>query len=171
MMLFEEMTALWNAWIGTEEPPSRSCVSGSSLRPGALVEVVATASIPEPETGSQSIERFGIIRGAGRPTICLGLAYKDWFTVCTLASDCSADITGQTDQILQTFDRFLAQAGTDKSNLLTMEIWLKRMSDCATVQDVLMNWLPADQLPAGSCVRADMARPEMLIEIRITASR
>jgi enamine deaminase RidA (YjgF/YER057c/UK114 family) len=171
MTLFQEMTAVWNDWIGTYDPPSRSCVSGGSLQPEALIEVVATASIPGPEQENTSIERFGIVEGEGRPTMCLGLACKDWFTVCTLASDCSEDITGQTKQILRDFDTFLAEARTGKSKILTMDIWLKRVSDSATVNDVLMSWLVPDQLPSSSCVRADMARPEMLIEIRITASR
>jgi len=171
MALFQEMTSVWNNWIGSHAPPSRSCVSGGSLQPGALIEVVATASVSGPQQDSTPIERFGMVRGEGRPTMCLALAYGDWFTVCTLASDRSEDISGQTRQILRDFDRFLAEAGTDKSKILTMDIWLKHVSDIDAVNDVLMAWLAPGQLPAGSCVRADMARSEMLIEIRITASR
>ncbi len=171
MALFQEMTAVWNDWIGPEDPPSRSCVSGGSLNPDALVEVVATAVLPAPDQDHKSIERFGLVRGEGRPTMCLALAYKDWFTVCTLAPDCSADIVGQTKQVLQLFDTFLAEAGTDKSKILMMDIWLKHMTDAAVVSNALTDWLARAHLPSGSCVRADMARPEMLIEIRITALR
>jgi enamine deaminase RidA (YjgF/YER057c/UK114 family) len=171
MALFQEMTAVWNDWIGSEAPPSRSCVSGGSLNPDALVEIVATAAAPAQPQSNHAIERYGLVRGEGRPTMCLGLAYRDWFAVCTLASDYSADIAGQTQQILRVFDTFLEESGTDKSNILTMDIWLKRLSDKAVVDATLADWLAADHLPGGSCVRADMARPEMLIEIRITASR
>ncbi|MGI9410697.1 MAG: Rid family hydrolase, partial [Hyphomicrobiaceae bacterium] len=162
MALFHEMTAVWNDWIGASDPPSRSCVSGGSLQPGSLIQVVATASIPGSQENNLLIERFGMVRGGGRPTMCLGLAYGDWFTVCTLASDSSQDITGQTKQILRDFDTFLAEAGTDKSRILTVDIWLKRMSDGDVVNDVLMSWFIPGQLPGRSCVRADMARPEML---------
>ena len=171
MTLFQEMTSVWNDWIGTHDPPSRSCVSGGSLQSEGLIQIVATASIKGTEPNNSSIERFGVVQGDGRPTMSLALAYGDWFTVCTLASDCSEDITGQTKQILRDFDAFLAQAGTDKSKILTMDIWLKHMSDNAAVNDVLRSWFVPGQLPSGSCVGADMARPEMLIEIRITASR
>ena len=171
MVLFREMTAVWNDWIGADAPPSRSCVSGGSLQPGSLIQIVATASIADSEQDDALIERYGVVRGQGRPTMCLGLACGDWFTVCTLASDCSQDITGQTNQILRDFDAFLAEAGTDKSKILTMDIWLKRVSDSAAVNEVLMSWLSPGHLPSCSCVRADMARPEMLIEIRITATR
>lgn len=171
MALFREMTAVWNDWIGTEAPPSRSCVSGGSLNPDALIEIVATAASPASVQDEKSIERFGLVRGPGRPTMCLGLAYHDWFTVCTLAPDCNEDIAGQTGQVLQIFDNFLAEAGTDRSKILTMDIWLRRMSDKAVVEQTLATWLTPDHLPSGSCVRADMASPEMLIEIRITALR
>ena len=171
MALFDHMTAEWNAWIGAHEPPSRSCVSGGSLDPDALIEVVATAAVPNHDDDQAVIERFGLVRGPGRPTLCLALASRDWFTVCTLAPDCSQDIAGQTRQVLAQFDTFMAEAGVDQSNILTMDIWLKNMDDKAVVDDTLAAWLPADQKPSGSCVRADMARPEMLIEIRITTRR
>ena len=171
MALFQDMTAEWNNWIGAQEPPSRSCVSGDSLDPGALIEIVATAASPARPDNKTAIERYGLVHGEGRPTMCLALAYHDWFTVCTLASDCSEEIAGQTWQILTVFDDFLGEAGAEKSNILTMDIWLKRMSDKAVVDDVLAAWLEPGHAPAGSCIHADMARPEMLIEIRITAMR
>ena len=171
MALFQAMTAEWNNWIGDHEPPSRSCVSGGSLQPDALIQVVASAALPGPDRDDTLIERYGLVRGQGRPTMCLGLAHGDWFTVCTIASNCSQDIAGQTTQILADLDKFLAEAGTDKSRILTMDIWLKRVADFTAVNDVLKSWLVPGHLPSCSCVRADMARPEMLIEIRITASR
>lgn len=171
MALFDRMTAVWNAWIGDEAPPSRSCVSGGSLEPEALVELVASAVLPGPDAAPAPIERYGLVGGAGRPSMCLALACRDWFTVCTLAHDCSADIAGQTAQVLAAFDGYLAEAGVDKSDILTMDIWLKRMSDDAVVRDVVGAWLAPGAWPAGSCVRADMAREDMLIEIRITALR
>lgn len=171
MALFQEMTAVWNGWIGNDEPPSRSCVSAGALQPGALIQVVATAASPAANMANIPIDRYGLVRGTGRPTMCLALAHGNWFTVCTLASDCSQDITGQTRQILADFDRFLGEAGTERSKVLTVDLWLERMSDREAVEDVMAEWLDRDQLPAGSCVRADMARPEMLIEIRITAAR
>lgn len=171
MALFDRMTAVWNAWIGDDAPPSRSCVSGGSLNPDALVELVASAVHPGSGTAPAPIERYGLVGGAGRPTMCLALAWRDWFTVCTLAHDCSAGIAGQTAQILAVFDGYLADAGVAKSDILTMDIWLKRIADDAVVRDVIGDWLAPTEWPAGSCVRADMAREDMLIEIRITALR
>lgn len=171
MALFREMTAVWNGWIGRHGPPSRSCVSGGAIDTDALIQVVASAARPAPHGHAASIERFGLVRGPGRPTMCLALAYGNWFTVCTLASDCSQGVAGQTKQILAEFDRYLGEAGAAKSNILTIDIWLKHSADRSAVNDVLQSWLVPGQLPSSSWVRADMARPEMLIEIRITAAR
>ena len=179
MACFDRMTAVWNAWIGSDAPPSRSCVSGGSLDPdlgGSLVELVASAALPvgAGATPPAPIERYGVVSGAGRPTMCLALAYEDWFTVCTLAGDGSADIAGQTAQILDAFDAYLAEAGVDRADILTIDVWLKRVADDAVVRGAVEEWLaPAAEWPAAasSCVRADMAREDKLVEIRITATR
>ena len=64
MALFQKMTAVWNDWIGDQDPPSRSCVSGGSVQPDALVQVVATAAMPGSAQATAAIERFGLVRGA-----------------------------------------------------------------------------------------------------------
>jgi len=40
------------------------------------------------------------------------------------ASDATQDIKGQTKQILDKIDGYLAQAGTSKSNLLSANLWI-----------------------------------------------
>lgn len=171
MSLFQHMTAVWNAWIGSDEPPSRSCVSAKSATSGALLEIAAKAAVPDSRHGTQPIERFGMVRGNGRPTMCLGLAYGDWFTVCLIAPDCSVDIADQTCQILRTFDEYLAAVGSDRTAVQTAEIWIKAWQDVATVKRLWGEWLDSSNRPNTKIMRADMAKPEMLIEIRITASR
>ncbi|WP_204336651.1 RidA family protein, partial [Proteus mirabilis] len=42
-----------------------------------------------------------------------------------LADDTSVDITAQTQQTLDNIDRLLAEAGTDKSHILSVMIFLK----------------------------------------------
>ena len=70
-------------------------------------------------------ERYDIIEGPGRPSICLGMARGDWFTTCCTAQDFSLDITGQTRDIFDVFDRHMAEAGTDISKVLFVQFWLK----------------------------------------------
>lgn len=170
MSLFQGMTSEWNNWIGDLAPPSRSCVSGTSVISGALleVEVIALSSQAVPDNGA--IQRYGLVRGPGRPTMCLALGHGNWFTVCTLASDCSVGVTGQTRQILDVFDTFMNEAGIARSAACKLEVWLKDIQDHDVVQQVLAAWFAPAQVPAISVVGANMARPDMLIEIRLTAT-
>ena len=172
MALFQAMTSVWNEWVDADDPPSRSCVSGQPAMPGALLEVDVTACVSNSDSDIQAIERYAIVKGPGRPTMCLGIAAGDWFTVCMIAPDCSVGVAGQTQQLLGLFDDFLKQAGTDKSRLASAEIWLKNLDDTAIVEPIWQKWAaPAEASPSVRFVRADMAQPAMLIEIRITASR
>jgi enamine deaminase RidA (YjgF/YER057c/UK114 family) len=118
-----------------------------------------------------AIERYGEIQGPGRPSICLGLAHGDWVTVCTTAPDRSADIEGQTRQVLAILEGYLMDAGSGKANLLMGQIWLKDMKDYETVNTVWNAWIDPANPPARSCVSANMSKPESLIEIRVTAAR
>ena len=117
------------------------------------------------------VTRYGLIGGPGRPSICLGMARGDWMTSCCLATDLDQDIAGQTRQILAVFDEHLAAAGSDRSSVLFAQIWLKRMSDLPAMNAVWNAWIDPAHPPARSCVRADMANPAHLIEVRITAAR
>lgn len=170
MSLFQGMTTEWNSWIGNRAPPSRSCVSGSPIVPGALLELEVIAARPRTMTEGSLIERYGLVRGPGRPTMCLALRHGDWFTVCTLASDRSVGIDGQTQQILDVFDGYMEDAGVARSDACRLEIWLKNMGDLDAVNDVLEAWFAPGPLPAASIVAAHMASGDMLIEIRLTAT-
>lgn len=85
------------------------------------------------------------------------------------ASDRSADITGQTQQILDKIDGYLAQAGTDKSKLLQANLWITDMSNFAAMNAVWNAWVDPENPPVRACVRADLAVPELLVEIMVTA--
>ena len=85
------------------------------------------------------------------------------------ASDRTADITGQTQQILDKIDGYLAQAGTDKSKLLQANLWITDMSNFAAMNAVWNAWVDPENPPVRACVRADLAVPELLVEIMVTA--
>ena len=116
-------------------------------------------------------ERYGIIGGPNSPAICLGMARDTWMTSCCLATDLSQGSEGQTKQVFNVFDAHLLASGSDLSKVLFAQVWLKHMSDYDTMNVVWNDWIDPDHPPARSCVRADMANPDHLIEIRITAAR
>ena len=87
------------------------------------------------------------------------------------ANDTTQDVKGQTRQILDKIDGYLAQAGTSKSNLLSANLWIKDMALFAEMNSVWNAWVDPANPPARACVRADMARPEVLVEIMVTAAK
>ena len=66
---------------------------------------------------------------------------------------------------------YLAEGGSDKSRLLTAQVWLKDMGDYNAFNSVWNKWIDRANPPTRSCISAKMANPESLIEICITAAR
>jgi enamine deaminase RidA (YjgF/YER057c/UK114 family) len=63
-----------------------------------------------------------------------------------------------------------AAAGTDKSRLLTAQVWLADMSLFEAHNAVWNEWVDRANPPARVCVRAELWRPQMLVEIMVTAA-
>lgn len=87
-----------------------------------------------------------------------------------LASDTQLDIKGQTQQTLDIIDRFLADAGTDKSHILSVMIFLKDIDrDYDAMNEIWDAWCADIQALPRTCVEAKMYRPEVLVEMTVTA--
>ncbi|MBJ9986427.1 RidA family protein [Acinetobacter sp. S40] len=87
-----------------------------------------------------------------------------------LAEDFTLDIRGQTQQTLDLIDRFLADAGTDKSHILSVMIFLKDIeNDYAGMNDVWDAWCADIQALPRTCVEAKMYRPDVLVEMTVVA--
>ncbi len=82
-----------------------------------------------------------------------------------------SDVKEQTQNVLKEVDELLEEAGTDKSNILTASIWLKDIEkDFATMNEVWVDWMDPDNKPVRATVESPMARPEILVEIQVTAA-
>ncbi len=81
-----------------------------------------------------------------------------------VADDKSADIATQTSQCLAAVDRLLAQAGTSKSSLLTMSVYLADISDFAAMNAVYDRWIDPSNPPTRACVEAKLADPGYKVE-------
>ena len=87
-----------------------------------------------------------------------------------VAADGSADITGQTQQVLAAIDALLARAGTSKRNLLRVEIFITDLADFRAMNAVWEAWLPEGCAPPRATVKAQLARPEWKVEMVLTAA-
>lgn len=88
-----------------------------------------------------------------------------------VASDPNADITTQTEQVLEKIDGLLAQVGSDKSKLLSAQIWLSSIAYFDKMNAVWDSWVPEGQAPARACTEARLASPDLLVEIGIIAAK
>lgn len=112
------------------------------------------------------IQRFDTGPRMSEMTVHNGVAYL----AGQVAADPSADIVGQTTQVLHAIDVLLQRAATDKTRILRAEIYLADMADFAGMNEAWASWVPPGATPARATVKATLARPEWKIEIVITAA-
>jgi len=93
------------------------------------------------------------------------------FLAGQVASDPSADVAGQTRQILGEIDRLLAAAGTDKTQILSTTIYLADIATFGEMNSVWDVWVPQGHLPARATVEAKLATPDYKVEIQVVAAR
>ena len=87
------------------------------------------------------------------------------------AQDPRKDIKGQTAEVLEQIDALLETHGTDKTRLLTAQIWLKDIAERPAMNELWTAWLPEGGAPARACVQAELADPRLRVEIMVTACK
>ncbi len=82
-----------------------------------------------------------------------------------VADDTSLDAEGQTADILAQIDALLAQAGTDKSGLLTVTVVLADIQDAPAMNRAWDRWLDPRAKPARMTIEAPLVDPTWRVEI------
>jgi len=85
-------------------------------------------------------------------------------------TDASADMRGQTEQVLARIDQLLAQAGTSKENLISAQIWVTSMDEFAEMNAAWDAWIVPGRPPVRAAVEAKLAKPEWKVEIMVVAA-
>ena len=80
-------------------------------------------------------------------------------------------VTEQTREVLAQIDRLLAEAGSDKTRILSAQIWMADMANFAEMNAVWDAWVPAGTAPARACVQVGrLASPGWRVEIAVQAA-
>jgi enamine deaminase RidA (YjgF/YER057c/UK114 family) len=79
-------------------------------------------------------------------------------------------VAEQTKNILSQIDGFLALAGTDKTKLLSANIWITDMANFAEMNSVWDSWVSPGNTPARATVEAKLASPDYKVEIMVVAA-
>ncbi|MCZ6892617.1 MAG: RidA family protein [Gammaproteobacteria bacterium] len=77
----------------------------------------------------------------------------------------------QTREILEQIDSLLVRAGSDKSKLLSVTIYLADINDFDAMNSVWDAWLDRANPPTRACVEARLAGPEFIVEMTAVAAR
>jgi enamine deaminase RidA (YjgF/YER057c/UK114 family) len=115
-----------------------------------------------------SIERLEIGPRMSQAVIHNGVVY--------LAGQVAADAPGasvkeQTKNILDRIDKLLAAAGTDKTKLLSVTIWLTDIRTFEDMNSVWDKWVVAGSTPARATVEAKLVSTIYAVEIGVMAAR
>jgi enamine deaminase RidA (YjgF/YER057c/UK114 family) len=87
-----------------------------------------------------------------------------------IADDTDADIVGQTREVLGHVDRLLGEAGSDKSCILSCQIFISDMAHFGGMNEVWDDWVTAGHTPPRATVEAKLANPACLVEICVVAA-
>ena len=155
----------------------RGAVAALAVAAGASAAKARPAAPKSP-----SIERFATtpkgLRGIPRISYVVARGDLVWTAGVTpsVAGQADApphgDIKDQTRQVLAQIDHLLAQAGTDKSRLISAQVWLTDMAHFADHNDAWNEWVDPENPPVRACLlSAQLWKPGMLVEIMVTAGR
>ena len=81
-----------------------------------------------------------------------------------------ASVAEQTRAILAQIDELLKAAGTDKSRLISANIWLSDISTFNEMNEVWDAWVVPGQTPCRACVESKLAAPQFTVEIGVVAA-
>lgn len=82
-----------------------------------------------------------------------------------------ASVADQTGEILDIIDGLLAQAGTDKSKILSVNIWLADIGTFAEMNSIWDAWVDTANPPARATVQSTLAAADYKVEIACIAAK
>ena len=80
-------------------------------------------------------------------------------------------VQAQTEEVLANIDALLAEAGSDKTKILSATIFLVDMATFDDMNAAWDKWVAPDAPPARACMEARLARPGWGVEIIVVAAR
>jgi len=81
-----------------------------------------------------------------------------------------ASVAEQTKNTLDRIDSLLAEAGSDKSKLISATIWLADMATFNDMNGIWDSWIDPENPPTRACVESTLAAPDYTVEIAVIAA-
>ena len=80
-------------------------------------------------------------------------------------------VAEQTREVLAQIDRLLAECGSDKTRILSAQVWLADMADFAEMNAVWDAWVAPGHAPARATGESALATPDYQVEIIVVAAQ
>ncbi|PSL17898.1 RidA family protein [Shimia abyssi] len=90
--------------------------------------------------------------------------------LCGQVGVAGESVAEQTAECLRRVDALLVEAGSSREQILQAIIWVADMADFAEMNAVWDAWVPEGHAPARACGEAKLARPELMVEVIVTAA-
>ena len=114
-----------------------------------------------------SIQRLHVAARYSEAAIFNGVVY-----LAGMVPECpQTDIRSQTADVLRQIELRLAEAGSDKTRLLRVQIYLADIRDIAGMNEVWDAWVAAGHAPPRATVQAALGDPAWRIEVVATAAQ
>ena len=91
------------------------------------------------------------------------------FLAGQVPNDLTGDITAQTGEVLTKIDAVLAELGSSKAGIASVQVWLADMADFAGMNAVWDAWVDPENPPARATGGVALARSGMRVEMIVTA--
>lgn len=87
-----------------------------------------------------------------------------------VGNETTTSVKKQTEEALNKIDGLLAEAGTDKSRILSTTIWLSDISTFDQMNEAWDAWVDSRNTPARATGESKLASTSYLVEIMVTAA-
>jgi enamine deaminase RidA (YjgF/YER057c/UK114 family) len=113
------------------------------------------------------IQRIESNARVSRVVIHNGVAYFSGL----VAPNRSLDIKGQAQQVLDRLDEYLQKAGTTRSHLLSVQLWVKDMEgDISDLNEVWAEWFAGHEKPTRATAQVMFDEDDLRLELIATAA-
>ncbi len=112
------------------------------------------------------ITRFQVGSRMSQAVVCQGMVH----IAGQVANNRKGSIAEQTRDVLAKIDALLEEAGTDKSKLVAVNVFLPHITDFDAMNDVYDAWIDPANPPARACTEARLADPDLRVEMTALAS-
>ena len=117
------------------------------------------------------IKRIGDFSGMpGLPLISKVSVYRGIAYTSGVVGEPDGDVRKQTAEVLERIDELLAMVDSDRSRIISAQVWLADMTDFGPHNEVWDAWVDPENLPARACVQSALLDPRLLVEMRVIAA-